>query len=106
MSSHFNSAIQCLSLLARFHQIPAEPNALIREFQPDASSENAEKLLNINIVRAAKSVGFKAKFIQDKPEKLSEHILPAIARHKEGLFFIQLIGLASPIFFRWSLIKF
>ncbi len=88
MSSHFNSAIQCLSLLARFHQIPAEPNALIREFQPDASSENAEKLLDINIVRAAKSVGFKAKFTQDKPEKLSEHILPAIARHKEWHFFI------------------
>ncbi|RHW77522.1 type I secretion system permease/ATPase [Colwellia sp. RSH04] len=88
MSSHFKSAIQCLSLLARFHQIPAEPSALIREFHPDSASENAEKLLHINVVRAAKSLGFKAKFIQDKPEKLSEHLLPAIARHKDGHFFI------------------
>lgn len=88
MSSHFTSAIQCLSLLARFHQVPAEPSALLREFLPDASSENAEALADINLIRAAKSLGFKAKFIQDKPEKLSEHLLPAIARHKDGHFFI------------------
>ncbi len=88
MSSHFTSAIQCLSLLARFHQIPAEPSALLREFLPDASSENAEALADINLIRAAKSLGFKAKFIQDKPENLSEHLLPAIARHKDGHFFI------------------
>lgn len=83
MSSHFNSAIQCLSLVARFHQIPAEPNALIREFQ-----HNDESLADINLIRAAKSLGFKAKFIQDSAEHLSEHLLPAIARHRDGHFFI------------------
>ncbi|KGJ88621.1 type I secretion system permease/ATPase [Colwellia psychrerythraea] len=83
MSSHFTSAIQCLSLIARFHQIPAEPSALIREFQHDD-----ESLTDINLIRAAKSLGFKAKFIQDTPEHLSEHLLPAIARHKDGHFFI------------------
>jgi subfamily B ATP-binding cassette protein HlyB/CyaB len=83
MSSHFNNAIQCLSLIARFHQIPAEPSALIREFQHDD-----ESLADINLIRAAKSLGFKAKFIQDTPEHLSEHLLPAIARHNDGHFFI------------------
>jgi subfamily B ATP-binding cassette protein HlyB/CyaB len=88
MSNHFNSAIQCLSLIARFHQIPAEPSALIREFQYNDSSVNEQSLADINLIRAAKSIGFKAKFIQDTAEHLSEHVLPAIARHKDGHFFI------------------
>jgi len=83
MSSHFDSGIQCLSLIARFHQLPAEPSALKREFQHDD-----ESLADINLVRAAKSLGFKAKFIKDKVEKLSGHLLPAIARHEDGHFFI------------------
>jgi len=83
MSSYFNSGIQCLSLIARFHQIPAEPNALIREFH-----HQDESLSDVNLIRAAKSLGFKAKFIQDTPQELSSHLLPAIARHKDGHFFI------------------
>ncbi|MFT5706466.1 MAG: subfamily B ATP-binding cassette protein HlyB/CyaB [Oceanospirillaceae bacterium] len=83
MSSHFNSGIQCLSLIARFHQIPAEPSALLREFQ-----HNDESLADINLIRAAKSLGFKAKFIVDEADKLSAHTLPAIARHQDGHFFI------------------
>jgi len=83
MSNHFNSGVQCLALIARFHQLPAEANALIREFQHKDPS-----LADINLVRAAKSLGFKAKFIGDKPEKLSAHVLPAIARHEEGHFFV------------------
>ncbi|WDE02585.1 type I secretion system permease/ATPase [Thalassomonas actiniarum] len=83
MYSPFNSGIQCLSLIARFHQLPAEPDALIREFQHDD-----ESLADINLVRAAKSLGFKAKFITDQVDNLSEHLLPAIARHRDGHFFI------------------
>lgn len=83
MSNHFNSGIQCLSLIARFHQIPAEPSALIREFQHDDDT-----LSDINLIRAAKSLGFKAKFIQDKADELSAHTLPVIARHREGYFFV------------------
>lgn len=88
MSSHFKSAIKCLSLIARFHQIPAEPDALIREFQHEDDSSDKISFTDINLVRAAKSLGFKAKFIQDTPEHLSEHVLPAIARHQDGHFFI------------------
>ncbi|WP_281561677.1 type I secretion system permease/ATPase [Thalassomonas sp. RHCl1] len=83
MSSHFLSGIQCLALVARFQQLPAEPDALFREFQHDD-----ESLTDINLVRAAKSLGFKAKFIQDSSEKLSAHLLPAIGRHQDGHFFI------------------
>jgi len=83
MPNHFISGVQCLALIARFHQLPAEASALAREFQHNDSS-----LSDINLIRAAKSLGFKAKFIKDKPEKLSAHLLPAIARHEDGHFFI------------------
>lgn len=83
MSSYFNSGIQCLSLIARFHQIPAEPSALLREFQHED-----ESLADINLIRAAKSLSFKAKFIVDTVKDLKAETLPAIARHKEGHFFI------------------
>jgi subfamily B ATP-binding cassette protein HlyB/CyaB len=88
MSSHFNSGIQCLALIARFHQIPAEPNALIREFKCSNSNIGCSSLADINLVRAAKSIGFKAKFIIDTVDKLTDHVLPAIARHVDGHFFI------------------
>jgi len=88
MSSHFNSGIQCLALIARFHQIPAEPSALLREFQHNDCTENQTLLADINLIRAAKSVGFKAKFIIDTADKLTDHVLPAIARHVDGHFFI------------------
>ncbi len=83
MSYQFTSGIQCLSLIARFHQLPANPNDLKREFQHDD-----ESLADINLIRAAKSLGFKAKFIIDKTDKLNAHTLPAIARHQNGHFFI------------------
>ena len=88
MSSNFSSGIQCLSLVARFHQIPAEPSALLREFQFNDADDTNSPLADINLVRAAKSLGFKAKFITDTTDKLSEHVLPAIARHIDGHFFI------------------
>lgn len=88
MSSHFNSGIQCLSLIARFHQIPAEPSALLREFQYDESNKDKSLLADINLIRAAKSIGFKATFIIDTADKLTAHVLPAIARHIDGHFFI------------------
>ena len=88
MSSHFTSGIQCLALIARFHQIPAEPSALIREFQHNDLDSNDKSLADINLIRAAKSLGFRAKFIVDKAGKLSAHTLPAIARHQDGHFFL------------------
>lgn len=88
MSNYFTSGIECLALIARFHQIPVEPNALLREFQHNDSEEDKSLLADINLVRAAKSIGFKAKFITDTAVKLSSYVLSAIARHADGHFFI------------------
>ncbi|MGB6135954.1 MAG: cysteine peptidase family C39 domain-containing protein, partial [Shewanella sp.] len=88
MSSNFSSGIQCLSLVARFHQIPAEPSVLLREFQFNDADDTNSPLTDINLVRAAKSLGLKAKLITDTADKLTDHVLPAIARHIDGHFFI------------------
>ncbi|OEG72486.1 hypothetical protein BEL05_05825 [Shewanella colwelliana] len=61
MSNNFSSGIQCLSLVARFHQIPPEPSALLREYQFNDADNTNSPLADINLVRAAKSLGSKAK---------------------------------------------
>lgn len=83
MTTKFSTGMQCLSLVSRFYQLSANFSDLKREFQHDD-----ESLIEINLVRAAKKLGFKAKFIKDQPGKLSAHTLPAIAKHKNGHFFI------------------
>lgn len=88
MSSQFISGIHCLSLIARFHHIPADPNSLIREFKCSKDNKETPSLANINLIRAARSLSLKAKFINDTPDKLSEHVLPAVGRHVDGHFFI------------------
>ncbi|MDL2195985.1 type I secretion system permease/ATPase [Shewanella algae] len=88
MSSQFISGIHCLSLIARFHHIPADPNSLIREFKCSKANKETPSLVNINLIRAARSLSLKAKFINDTPDKLSEHVLPAVGRHVDGHFFI------------------
>ena len=79
----FASAIQCLCLVARFYQLPAESESLIREFQ-----HQDESLDDVNLIRAAKSLSFKAKFVKEISSNLSAQLLPAIARHINGHFFI------------------
>ncbi|MFP9135487.1 type I secretion system permease/ATPase, partial [Shewanella algae] len=71
-----------------FHHIPADPNSLIREFKCSKANKETPSLANINLIRAARSLSLKAKFINDTPDKLSEHVLPAVGRHVDGHFFI------------------
>ncbi|TQV85064.1 type I secretion system permease/ATPase [Aliikangiella coralliicola] len=80
---HYQMAISCLCLVARFHQVPAEASALIREFGSDS-----EQLNDINLLRAAKSLGFKAKLLRTKTNRLHKLILPAIAKRHNGTYFV------------------
>lgn len=45
-------------------------------------------LMNLLQILTLFALGFKAKFIQDKADKLSAHTLAAIAGHQKGHFFI------------------
>ena len=85
MSNQYDSAIQCLALIARLHQHPAEPSALKRELQLIDDSLADIYLIIVNLIRATKSLGINAKFIQDKVEKINSHLLPTIAIHEEAL---------------------
>ncbi|RVU35461.1 type I secretion system permease/ATPase [Rheinheimera riviphila] len=82
-SSPFAVGVKCLAVVARMHQIPVSPNALIREFAPQN-----DDLTDIYLIKAAKSLGFKAKFIHAEPAKLDPLLLPAVGKSKDGSYFV------------------
>lgn len=70
-------------ILAGVHGIPADPQQLRHEFA--AAGETFE---NREILRAAKLLGLKARAVPSRWERLSTLALPAIARHKDGHYFV------------------
>lgn len=83
LDSPFAIGLQCLAIVARMQQTPAEPKALFREFSPQN-----EALNDIYLVKAAKSLGFKAKFIRTEPAKLDAKLLPAVGKTRDGSYFV------------------
>lgn len=72
-----------LVAIAQYHQIPADPNQLRHQFgQPGLPFGSVE------IIRAARSIGMKAKLVRYSKEKLNRNILPAIALSTKDDFFI------------------
>ncbi len=82
-SSSIDSGLSTLVLLARLHGVAAEPRQLAHEFgQSDrAFSSN-------DILRAARHLGLKAREVTSRWDKLAKTPLPAIARHRDGHYFI------------------
>jgi subfamily B ATP-binding cassette protein HlyB/CyaB len=73
----------CLMLLARFHQVAADSNALKHEF-----GNNGTPFNKTDILRAASYLKLKAKAVHTTPKKLDRISLPAIAKHQDGHYFI------------------
>lgn len=71
--SPFAVGVQCLAIAARMLQVAVSPSALLREFSPQSAD-----LSNIYLVNAAKSLGFKARFIQAIPECVDPFLLSAL----------------------------
>lgn len=82
-NSPFAVGVQCLALVARMQQTPAEVSAILREFTPQSDDLN-----NIYLVKAARSLGFKAQFLQTDITQLDEALLPAVGKSKDGSYFI------------------
>ncbi|MDX1678538.1 cysteine peptidase family C39 domain-containing protein [Arsukibacterium sp.] len=82
-NSPFAVGVQCLAIVARMQQTPAEVSAILREFTPQSDDLN-----DIYLVKAAKSLGFKARFIQVEPAKLDALLLPAVGKTHDGSYFI------------------
>lgn len=82
-NANIDSGLTCTVILAGVHGIPADPQQLRHEFA--ASGEAFE---NREILRAAKLLGLKARKVTSRWERLSKLVLPAIARHKDGHYFV------------------
>lgn len=78
-----DTGLQSLVTIARFHQLPAESEQLSHQFCPPGQLFSDTELL-----LAAKALTLKAKIITPSISDLKNDILPAIAKAKDGTYFI------------------
>ncbi len=82
-SPPIDTGLVCTVILAGVNGIPADPQQLRHEF-----SSTGEPFSNQEILRAAKLLDLKARTVTSRWERLSKLTLPAIARHKDGHYFV------------------
>ena len=78
-----DTGLQTLVAIARFHQLPAEPEQLKHEF-----SQGGQHFTDTQLLQAAKSLTLKAKLLKPAISDLKNDILPAIAKASDGSYFI------------------
>lgn len=78
-----DTGLHTLVALARFHQLPAEPDQLAHQF-----AVPGEHFSTTQILQAAKALTLKAKLVSLQLNALNRVTLPAIARANDGSFFI------------------
>lgn len=78
-----DSGLQALVLIAQLHQIAVDVGQLQYQFGQTGQSCDID-----DILRAAKSIGFKARPFQSSISRLNNQVLPAIAKTVDGQFFI------------------
>ena len=78
-----DSGLQCLGLVAQLQQLAVDPSQLQHTFAPEQGACSVNEIL-----RAAQSLGFKAKFISYNEADISGRVLPAIAQANDGSFFV------------------
>lgn len=78
-----DTGLNTLVAIARFHQLPAEPEQLAHQF-----GLPGEHFADTQILQAAKALTLKAKKLSPSLAELKNAMLPAIAKAKGGSFFI------------------
>ncbi|WGO99108.1 type I secretion system permease/ATPase [Saccharophagus degradans] len=78
-----DTGLQTLVAIARFHQVPADTAQLAHEFSEPGKPFSEEQLL-----LAAKALTLKAKSISSNLSQIKNDTLPAIAKAKDGSFFV------------------
>jgi len=78
-----DTGLHSLVAIARLYQLPAEPDQLTHEFCEPGSSFS-----DTHILQAAKALTLKAKILSLSTHTLKSGVLPAIAKHKDGSYFI------------------
>jgi len=75
--------LACLALLARFFEKPCDYDQLRH-----AHGDPGKMADEVDLLRAAKSIGFKASALDSEYSRLARTPLPCLARHKDGGWFI------------------
>jgi subfamily B ATP-binding cassette protein HlyB/CyaB len=78
-----DTGLNCLLILARFYDLPANGAQLRHQF-----SESGKSLSDTDLLRAAKHLGLKAGAIKTEWSKLAGTPLPAIAKRKNGQYVV------------------
>lgn len=78
-----DSGLQCLIMIARYHQLGADQQQIKHQFGQDD-----QPFTDLEILRAAKAINLKAKKVTSHFAKLDNASLPAIAKSKQGEYFI------------------
>ncbi|ESP94198.1 type I secretion system permease/ATPase [Pseudoalteromonas luteoviolacea] len=82
----FESGIKALSIIGRLHQKPIDSAHLIHEYTAEVQSH--PELATIQLLRAAKACGFKAKEYRVSLKTLEKGVFPILAKHTSGHYFI------------------
>ncbi|ROS05079.1 subfamily B ATP-binding cassette protein HlyB/CyaB [Sinobacterium caligoides] len=83
MDNNKDSGLLCLVAIARFHQLPVEPDQLAHQF-----AKPGQVFSDDDILLAAKSVTLKAKKLSLSIERLDDKFLPAIIKTVDDRYVI------------------
>jgi ABC-type bacteriocin/lantibiotic exporter with double-glycine peptidase domain len=78
-----DTGLSCLVALARFHQLPAESEQLAHQF-----GQQGKTFFDTGILQGAKALTRQSRRFKVKLDGLHSAMLPAIARAKDGSYFI------------------
>tara|TARA_R110001592_G_scaffold135108_1_gene351038 strand:- start:10279 stop:12567 length:2289 start_codon:yes stop_codon:yes gene_type:complete len=78
-----DTGLHSLVAIARFHQLPAEPEQLAHQF-----AEPGKPFSDTEILSAAKALTLRAKCVSPGFSQLKNDTLPAIAKAQDGSYFI------------------
>lgn len=78
-----DTGLHSLVAIARFHQLPAEIDQLLHQF-----AEPGKAFTDTEILQAAKALTLKAKVLKLPFSALHNSILPAIAKARDGSYFV------------------
>ncbi len=77
-----DTGLACLTLLAHYFEVPVDADQIRHRHGRSVAFEE------VDILEAAKSLGFKARAIDTTWDRLERSPLPAIARRPDGTFFV------------------
>jgi subfamily B ATP-binding cassette protein HlyB/CyaB len=78
-----DTGLMSLVLMVRFHGLPVDPAQVAHQF-----SDGKSALTALDLLRASRHLGLKARLVESSWDRLKKTALPAIAAHKSGRFFV------------------